>query len=634
MKIRTTVLLLVIAVATGLFIWFFERHVGDTNTREHVARLVVNLDPERVDQLEIQTTNYLVVCERKGKVWTMIQPMRTRASGGEIQKILAYVEEWGRHETIRTSNMKKNQFNATTYGVDTPRLKLSFRSDGKEQVIHIGDNTALSEGLYVKLEGKNDIIAASTNIWSVIPDEVTQFRSRRVFDGVPTDVQRIRFKRSDGVLDVHRSETYGWLLKRPRRGRADVPFVNDLLFEFFGAGIEQFVFDEVSELSPYGLDSPRARVSLWMGDDRRPQVLMLGDAVKGDDSLVYAMRKGENSVVAINKDLYVSATMNANVLRDRRLLDMDERAVSYIHIEAGEEALSLQKDDAGSWYLVQPVQHRAQDDLVWDLVAMWAQAGIQEFVADDVVDLAEYGLTKPAFSIEFYAQPPTNQTLVTTHALGAAPGAATEDVRASVRVALGSVEPDKQQLFVQVGDKPSVQAVDVQMLKRLSVTPVFYYHREVLALVSDDVLEIKLQTGDLIQTVVRDERGEFNIAEESNTNHSVLVSNQVATVLQEMRSLVVRGFVAKNPDDLALYGLATPHAELTVGLTGEAGISKSLITGVPFDEHGVFAMIRGQDVVFVLPLSSRDRLMAPLYTVPEPSDDEEAVSPDLNLIEL
>ena len=616
MKFRTTGILLLIALTIGAFIWFFERHAGDTETRKLESRLVLDVDPGRIDWFQIETTNYLVSCERDGKTWTMIEPVHTRANAGEIQKILSYLEDWQRRETIRAEDIKKSGLDRGDYGVHIPKLKMTLRSDGEEQEFRVGRNTPLGEDLYVQVAGKSDIFAASTNLWSVIPEETTLLRSRRVFDGVPSDIRRFHLKRKDGLLEAKRSETQGWVLEQPMHGRANMAFVNDLLFSFFSAGVEAFVFDEASELSPYGLDTPRAQISLWTDEDQEPQVLLLGDVKEDAAELVYAMREGGKTVIAVQESLLTSASMDAAVLRDRRLTDMDERAVSYLQIIAGEESLSLQKDDAGSWSLVKPVQRKAEDSLVWDLVTMWSQVGIKDFVADDAVNLAEYGLSPPVFELNFFATPPSLETVMSTNTqevVDAVADGADGNTVTSIRIALGSVDAEKERLMVQVGHTPSVVAVDLRMLRRLSVTPSFYFDREVLALAAEDIREIKLQSSGLTQMVARADTEEFRIAEDSGRNGALLVSGQVQTLLDTLQSLEAESFVPQHPEGLSAYGLDQPEGELTLGLTGEAGISKSLIMGAPLDEHGVYAMIRGQDVIFVLSTTLRDTLMDPLY---------------------
>ena len=55
-----------------------------------------------------------------------------------------------------------------------------------------------------------------------------------------------------------------------------------------------------------------------------------------------------------------------------------------------------------------------------------------------------------------------------------------------------------------------------------------------------------------------------------------------------------------NPDDLSKYGLDKPVEVLTIGLSGGEGIRKSLMIGGEAASGGRYAVVQGQDVVFVL----------------------------------
>jgi hypothetical protein len=50
------------------------------------------------------------------------------------------------------------------------------------------------------------------------------------------------------------------------------------------------------------------------------------------------------------------------------------------------------------------------------------------------------------------------------------------------------------------------------------------------------------------------------------------------------------------------FGLNQPFATITLGLTGEAGIQKTILLGRKTDNAGVSAMVKGQDVRFTVPL--------------------------------
>ena len=78
-------------------------------------------------------------------------------------------------------------------------------------------------------------------------------------------------------------------------------------------------------------------------------------------------------------------------------------------------------------------------------------------------------------------------------------------------------------------------------------------------------------------------------------------------------------YVVENPAQLAAYGLEKPACVLTLGLTGESGLEKSLLLGASAGEDGVYAMIRGEDVVFVVAEAMSSLLRRPLHAPAAPA---------------
>ncbi len=65
---------------------------------------------------------------------------------------------------------------------------------------------------------------------------------------------------------------------------------------------------------------------------------------------------------------------------------------------------------------------------------------------------------------------------------------------------------------------------------------------------------------------------------------------------------------------LDTWGLATPHATLSIRLSGQGSIGRSISFGDDAGPDSVYALVRGQNIVFTLRNADRDRLLASLYT--------------------
>jgi hypothetical protein len=75
-----------------------------------------------------------------------------------------------------------------------------------------------------------------------------------------------------------------------------------------------------------------------------------------------------------------------------------------------------------------------------------------------------------------------------------------------------------------------------------------------------------------------------------------------------------------NPESLAPFGLDQSAVRLTLGLSGDGGIQKTVIMGFRSRTDGIYAMVQGQDVVFVLEKGLADLLSRDLVVPPAAKD--------------
>jgi hypothetical protein len=77
-------------------------------------------------------------------------------------------------------------------------------------------------------------------------------------------------------------------------------------------------------------------------------------------------------------------------------------------------------------------------------------------------------------------------------------------------------------------------------------------------------------------------------------------------------SLRAERIESMNATNVLAYGIDESSTRVTFGLTGASGILKTVLIGGPCGTNGVYSMIQGQDVVFVLNKERAQALSRPL----------------------
>jgi hypothetical protein len=143
-----------------------------------------------------------------------------------------------------------------------------------------------------------------------------------------------------------------------------------------------------------------------------------------------------------------------------------------------------------------------------------------------------------------------------------------------------------------------------------SIDPLYYRDRTILALPPAGIHSITLKKDGSEQMLSRDNEGAFQ-PKPSDKGRTVRKLPQTEK-LELLKALVCQRYIAMDDGRLERYGLLAPKCEITLGLSGE-GISKTLLFGDTLKDGGVYAQLRGQDVVCVLNERAVDMLCSDLY---------------------
>jgi hypothetical protein len=139
--------------------------------------------------------------------------------------------------------------------------------------------------------------------------------------------------------------------------------------------------------------------------------------------------------------------------------------------------------------------------------------------------------------------------------------------------------------------------------------PLFYLDRTMLTVAPDRVRRITLARGGAEQTVARLEAGTWAAVNPPTNDVNRAAVEDVLFLAANLRAARVE---ARNPRSLAGYGLECPQTVLTLVMSGGDGIQKSVFLGLAAGADGHYAIVQGQDVVFVLPRGTVQRLSGDL----------------------
>ena len=181
---------------------------------------------------------------------------------------------------------------------------------------------AINDSVYARASGRKNepVRIIPSPVKDVLEKDLSDFRSRNVFDFDVDKVTKVATHVADTATTPAQEyevdlKDGNWMLQNPLVARASDTDVQALLNKILGRRAIDFITDDASNLSPYGLTSPSATLSVTRQADEEPMVLQIGGPVPDKPDQVYAQRLKSNSVFTLAKssvdDLFKASPMSA-----------------------------------------------------------------------------------------------------------------------------------------------------------------------------------------------------------------------------------------------------------------------------------------------------------------------------------
>ena len=190
----------------------------------------------------------------------------------------------------------------------------------------------------------------------------------------------------------------GWRLASPLSAPADATEVDSLLSSIANLEIAEVVTETPGQLSDFGLEPPKATLSLGVAGAGEPVRLLLGDKAP-DGANVYAKLPAQGRVFVIPSHIESSFDKKPFDLRDRDVMHVKRDAVKTLEVQGPEGGYALSRDDKGEWAFTRPVATRAGRWSVDGLIGTIENLRMDSVASEEAKDLKPFGLDKPARTV-------------------------------------------------------------------------------------------------------------------------------------------------------------------------------------------------------------------------------------------
>jgi hypothetical protein len=397
----STFIYLTLFLGLACYLTFIDKKIPGTKEEEQAATELYKFNQDDVTGLEISNVHGLLIFQKVNGHWEIKSPVNTPADGAAVDEVVGDIANAQPQRVIPIDgNDKGTPATLKEWGLAPAAERVVIHTKDKNYELLVGRKMAINDSVYARASGRKNepVRILPSTVKLVLQKDLSDFRSRSVFDfdadqatAVETSLvetatapaQECEVDLKDGV----------WTLQKPVVARASTSDVQALLAKILGLRVTDFVTDAASNLSPYGLTSPTATLSVTT--KAGPQiVLQIGGPVPNKPGEVYAQRLKSNSVftlVTSSVDDLIKALPN---VRDRHVLPFDPGKATALSFSFGQkqgEARSIK----GLWYTVGDAVGRADVGRITDALARLSQLETTPVLKDSAPDLKPFGLDKP-----------------------------------------------------------------------------------------------------------------------------------------------------------------------------------------------------------------------------------------------
>ena len=397
-----------LAVALGLFCYlaFIDKKIPGTKEREEAETQLFQINPDDVIVLEVTNIHGIFIFQKINNHWEIKKPVNTPADGASIDGVINQIAFAQPQRVIQVDgSSEKDIANLKEWGLIPPAERVVLHTKNKQYELLVGRKMAINDSVYARASGKKNepVRIIPTSVKDALQKSLSDFRSRSVFDFDVSSVTKVATRIADTPTTPGRQDELDrkdgkWSIQLPLVARASDSEVQAMLNKILAERVVDFVTDDSTNLSTYGLTSPTATITVTVQPENdkptEDMVLQIGGPVPDKPDEVYAMRLKSNSVFTLNKTTVDNLLKAVPNVRDRHILPFDPNKATRLSYSIGTKKADIKSDHA-LWNTVGSAEGPADVGKAVDLLTKLSQLETTPALKDSVTDLKPFGLDKP-----------------------------------------------------------------------------------------------------------------------------------------------------------------------------------------------------------------------------------------------
>src|SRR5882724_4808243 len=607
MNYRNTWILVILAAGLFAFIYFFESRIKPPVAI--VQKVLPGLKAGEVSSIQIQPMKQDAIrVERTNGAWQLVKPVVYPAQSIAVDDFLQALEELSPDTRISAQDLKGKRNVEEEYGLDAPQATIVIEQGDDQRIFKLGHLTPPGDEVYLQVVGMEGIEVVTADFLNkFVPRQANDWRDTAFVNVKSPACDRVAVTNGAKVFELQRNPANKlWRMTRPIPARADNSKIEELLFKLQNLRVSRFETDEQRpDLESLGLQPPELELALDQGTDHF--TFQFGKSPTNDDSLIYARRDGQNTIVLVSRELLAPWRSDYAEFRDPHLASLNSGLPDRIEVEGSPaDKFTVEWQTNGGWRVSGSqcpdfmADGKLMREFVENLAGMQVMPFNGQFAVKEVVtksDLPNYGLAPPALRY-ILRQSISNATGLTNLVLAE----------------LDFSAPRDSNIFACRGDLPeetSVYAVRPADVQKLPVSGLQLRDRHVWNFAPTNVSLLTLRVNGKLTNLVHKGPNKWEVPPGSLALIEPIAVEAGVGDLAEV--LDVEAWVACGDQNRAQYGFTDNGTQISLDVKGADGPQKLTLDFGGQSPRGLrygAVKLDGQNWIFEFPARELERLSA------------------------
>ncbi len=378
--LRSTLVLLLIALGLGAYIYFVESDRPPGGTPEP-RDTVFDFESDDITRLSVTAeSGDHTVLEKTDNRWRLVEPF---AGAVDVTEVVALASSLASLEMQRVVAEPEETTDLTAFGLGEPRIEVGVTTTtGTDARLLIGEQTPTGGDLYATLAGSNRVFLISGYLDGTFNRTTFDLRDKTILDFTRDQVDALEITGTDLAIRL-RQEDNRWSLVHPIEAHADLGVTNGLVGRLSTGQMTAIEAESTDDLEPYGLDTPRLTVTVGLGSSAA--TLLIGDTTPA--GTVYARDTARDLVFTITSSLVTDIEQGVDEYRRKNLFAFRPFNATVLELDRDGERWKFEKaettadGESGTWHRTAPDDGDVETSAMDDLLAKLSNLRAESFVA-------------------------------------------------------------------------------------------------------------------------------------------------------------------------------------------------------------------------------------------------------------